>query len=316
MLGFQILARADDVICDTARFPSGRLPSTTEIRVNFSFVASRREGLDKAAELLGLAIIKPTSNATPAGGRLGFETIGSFKDLIHESPSGVSRQHREAPAALQLDEPGVHRLKTISNDSRTHVTHVLCLEPWEQLAERTLSFYRKHFQLPVGAFARAIHQSSLKPDGVNMEAVAFGDPEQHMSCRTGEFGGFGAWAQIRHLKQFDGNEAMRESVRKYFAWMLNEGRQDDPLPGTVSFEPRSYLGRDYSAYHFFEEKNYAQYEAWFIEQMSEAIDIGFDDLIPHLEKMCAHFLSPDRRRGMHRGWFDCLPSLGTRPRLQ
>lgn len=289
MYGFQMLARADDVIADVARFPSGRLPSTTKLTVHLALSSSREEGIDHACTLLGLDRIRPSQTSVVAGGEI---TVSSPAGAVSEwrKPDG-SVQPLLGDQPLVLAEPGVHTFVATAPNGRETAARVLALGEWRELAERAIAFHRQHFQTEPGAFARAIRGETLQPDGVTLEGVPFGDPEVRQSCRTGEFGGFAAWSQLKHMELFGRDEAMMQSVRRYFDWVTNKGREQDPRPNTLSQTPHEYTGREYGAYHLYQEHNYVQHEGWLIGQLTDAVSIGMSDLQPWLENLAAHFLA-------------------------
>lgn len=292
MEGFEILARADDVIADSDRFAHGRLPTTTRLRVHMARVGSRSEASQRAAALLDLAMAMPSATATVVGGSVALAAVGVPEQVVVERPDGSATSMTAVPEHLVLDQPGHWHIHS-QRAGRTHTTRVVALADWRAFAERSIAWHREHYQLPRGAFARAVNAAG-EPVGVTLAGSAFGDPDEGMSCRTGEFGGYAAWAQLLHQRAFGRDATMGESVDRYFGWLFNRGREANPGPGTLSFAAHNSHGRDYSPYHFFNEICYAQHEAWLIRQLADAIRDGHDETgeyLTHLRGLVTHYLS-------------------------
>jgi len=283
MEGFQVLARADDVIAPD--WPAGRLPDPDRLRIGLAHAADREEARLKAHRLLGLQSASSTATAVVQGGRID---LTPACELTWISPDG-SEACLSAVSHLPTDLPGQHRLLRRAPNGRIHESRVLVLAPWEELRAKALSAHRELYQLPRGAFVRCLNPDHL-PEGINFGGDPFGDPDVSGSCRTGEFGGFGAWAQLQALLDGQGDSAMESSVRRYLDWMLNRGHEDSPDYGTCAMQPHSVRGRDYGAYHAFEEMNYAQHEGWFVAQLADAVALGWKEYLPDLKGLCRHML--------------------------
>lgn len=245
MEGFRIWARADDVICDPKTFPTGRPPCTTRLKVHLAHLESREQALGRVEGLLGLSISRPSSTSGVLGQTITLNPLaqGSQRRLV--SPLGHNRSLNDNH--FLLEEEGITTIVTTSPSGLEHESRVFGLGPWASLSEKVLRFHRERYQLGVGAFARALNPS-LEPKGMNFGGNSFGNHEESGSCRTGEFGGYGAWAQILHQRAFGVNTEMSESVDGYFRWLLNIGR-DEPLPSTIDPNPQEVGGRRYSPYH-------------------------------------------------------------------
>jgi len=283
MDGFQLLARADDVLA--TGWPDGRLPAPDRLRVKLSLAESREEVLEEAHRLLALCSANPVSSSVVKGGSIA---LAQACDLTWVQPSGESVK-MSSVSELPATQPGQHRLLCRSAAGRVHESRVLVLGDWEALRLKALTTHRERYQLPRGAFARCLN-AEQQPEGRNFGGNHFGNPDESGSCRTGEFGGFGAWAQLLMLREGRGDEEMARSVRAYFDWMCNVGREENPGPGTLCFQPHSYEGRDYSPYHFYQEICYAQHESWLIGQLADAVDYGWEELLKHLQGLCEHYL--------------------------
>lgn len=287
--GFQMLARADDVIADVSRFSSGRLPSTTSLTFHLALSSSREEGIDRACALLGLDRVRPSRTSVVAGDHMTISSSAAGP-LEWRKPDGTLQRVRpEQP--VRLVEPGVHTFTATAANGRATACRVLALADWKVLAERAIGFHRRHYQTESGAFARALNGESLKPEGTTFEGIPFGDPDVRQSCRTGEFGGFAAWSQIKHMQVFGRDEEMLRSVQRYFDWITNKGREDRPRPNTLCRTAQEYTGREFGPYHLYQEHNYVQHEGWLIGQLTDAVSIGMSDMQPWLENVAAHFLA-------------------------
>jgi len=291
MTGFEVLARADDVICPAERFPAGRLPAVTELKLRLAFAHSRDDALLTAVQLLNLGAVIPGSTGGVIGSAVSLETIGDVFSLEVVNPDGSIKQIDVSSRSLALEAAGDYVLNAKASNGKVHPTRIHVFEGWKQMAERALNFHRQHYQLECGAFARSLRSLSLLPDGRQASGYHYGNPDEGGSCKTGEFGGFGAWALIVHQSIFGCSEQMSASVDRYFGWMLNRGREGNPRPGTVSFSPHRSQGLDYSPYHLFEMICYVQYETWFVRQLADAISLGDKSLLPHLQEMCRHVLN-------------------------
>lgn len=283
MDGFQVLARADDVLAPG--WPDGRLPAPNRLSIQLTLATSRDEVQRKAHSLLGLLSANPTSTAVVKGGAIALEAPCDLKWIQPNGDLSELSAVTDLPATL----PGQHRLLRRAQNGRVHESRVLLLEDWEVLREQAMCSHRELYQLPRGAFARCLN-SEKRPDGRNFGGNHFGDPDESGSCRTGEFGGFGAWAQLIAIKEGQGTDEMEQSVKAYLNWMCNVGREDHHGPGTLTFFPHTFEGISFSPYHFFEEICYAQHEAWLIGQFADAVSIGWEEYVPHLQGLCEHYL--------------------------
>ena len=292
MRGFDVYARADDVLVSGEGAATGRRPTVTELRVWFAAVESVDAGITLACEALGLVRVKPGQTCVVAGERLKFVVgVGAVSPVEWQKPDGTRTRLTAEANEVITQEPGVHCFTATSANGRGYTARVLALGDWQEMAERAIAFHRQQYQTDCGAFARCINGTSLKPDGFTFEGVPFGDPDAPQSCRTGEFGGFGAWSQIIHMQNFGPNETMLASVRRYFDWITNKGREEKPRPNTLCSTPHSYGGRDYGPLHLFEEQNYIQHEAWLMAQFVDAMEVGMTDLGDLFVRFCGHFLS-------------------------
>lgn len=85
---------------------------------------------------------------------------------------------------------------------------------------------------------------------------------------------------IKNLLLFGENKALAESVERYiYNWLLNRGHEDEPYFGTLNKKPASFLGRDYGAYHMFEEYNYMQHEIFLLEELADFYCLTRDESI-------------------------------------
>jgi len=283
MEGFQVLSRADDVLAPG--WPEGRLPSPDRISIRVAHADSREKVLRNAHDLLGLQSACPTSTSFVQGGVM---TFAAPCDLEWIQPNGEVL-NLSLVTDLPAEQPGQHCFRRRASNGRVHESRVLVVGDWVALRDQALTAHRKMYQLPRGAFARCLNDERV-PEGRNFGGNHFGNPDESGSCRTGEFGGFGAWSQLRLLLEGTQDPEMETSVRAYLDWMCNKGREDNPGPGTLTFFPHTYEGRSYSAYHFFQEICYAQHEAWLIAQLADAVRYGWKEFLPHLQGLCAHYL--------------------------
>jgi len=284
MDGFQILARADDVLAPG--WPEGRLPSPDSLCIRLTLADSRDGVLQKAHTLLGLQSAHPVTTSVVKGDTIRLQDPCDLTWIAPDGKASELSMVSEIPAM----QPGQHRLLRHASNGRLHESRVFVLEDWDVLRGEALSAHREYYQLPRGAFARCLNPAK-RPEGRNFGGNHFGNPDEGGSCRTGEFGGFGAWAQLKKLLEGVEDTQMEDSVHAYFDWMCNKGREDTPGPGTLTFFPHTYEGCSYSPYHFFEEICYAQHEAWLIAQFADAVKLGWTELVPHLQGLCRHYLS-------------------------
>lgn len=267
MTGFQILTQADDVLTDGR----GALPICSSLEIQIQFADTLMECYKKISETLEAAIAVPKITGGFSGGRIPFSVMGDYREIQIQSPSGKIREYSPSKEqVLLLEENGIYQLLVTSLNGRRHISRVLCHEDWETQFERINHFYKEHFQDETGAFYRIISSETLLPDKENFEGGSFGNPYLHHSCRTGEFGGFAAWAMIKNELTFGEKPELREAVKRYlFDWALNRGHEDTPYFGTVYKKPNQFLGREYGPYHLYEEMNYLQHEIFLLEEMAD-----------------------------------------------
>lgn len=265
MTGFQILTQVDDVITGTR--PA--LPRVEDLAIFVQFGTSVQDCIEKAAETLGIAIAQPTVSGGTTGAVIPYDIIGYAENIEVITPSENVAQSDNFNK-ICLDENGIYQIITESANGRKHTTRVLCHAEWETLFDNINRFYKDHFQDPTGAMYRVISQKSLLPDNYTFEGVHFGNPYKHGSCRTGEFGGFAAWAMLKNCILFGDKPELRESVEKYLLnWALNRGHEDKPFIGTINKKPNQFANRSYGAYHLYEESNYMQHEIFLLEEMAD-----------------------------------------------
>lgn len=192
------------------------------------------------------------------------------------------------------EKKGIYRIKTVSPAGYSHISRVLCHSDWENIFDKVNSFYRDHFQDKCGAFYRIIWSDTLTPgDGRNYEGTAFGKPEEIGSCRTGEFGGFAAWAMIKNQLLFGEKEEFSDSVRNYIEhWALNRGHEDTPYCATVYKKAQNFMGREYGPYHLYQEYNYPQHEMFLIEELKDYYKLcGDSEILQDAILLGEHFMT-------------------------
>ena len=286
MAGFQILSQADDVITK----PGQMLKTTDALRIGITFSNDFDMCWEDIANKLGIAIARFPVTGGMIGASLRMRLVGDCKNLIVLNPDGGASEARET---VTLSRPGVYRVQAESESGRTHTSYVLCHEKWENLFDRANDFHRRYFQHPGGAFYRVIWKDSLSPEnGITLEGIPFGDPRKTASCRSGEFGGFAAWAMIKNCLLFGQKPEIMESAGRYInGWALNRGHEDDPWPGTIYKQPDEFLGRKYGAYHVYRDVNYPQHEVWIAEELADYYTLtGDSGILPDLAKLCCHFI--------------------------
>lgn len=289
MTGFQLLTQADDVITDGR----GALPIVDTLEIQIQFAGSLSDCFAKISDCLGISIAMPAISGGQSGSRIPFDVIGNCTAVQIQDPDGkISIQK-----SLVLEKTGMYKLITLSPNGRKHISHVLCHEDWETQFDRINRFYKTYFQDKTGAFYRAISSDTLKPDKKTFEGVPFGDPYEHFSCRTGEFGGFAAWSMIKNQLVFGEKPEFTNTVQRYlFDWALNRGHEDNPYCGTVYKKPNTYRGRDYGSYHFYEESNYLQHEIFLLEQMADYYRLYKDaSVLPDALALADHIFSEHMR---------------------
>lgn len=271
IMGMQILAEASDVIV----FGRDKLPSVSQISFQIGFCKTLKESYEFISKVLCLSMAVFNISGGPQGATIPLCLIGDAFQVVVYTPSGkevkLGAKKNGDKMSLYLDELGMYEIQTISG-SRIHRSRVLCHADWELLFDVVNDFYRKYFQRPEGSFARVIWRDTLSPEGGRtFEGVAFGDTFEEMSCRSGEFGGFAAWAMIKNLLLFGPKPKLEESVGRYIKdWAWQEGATPGrPYPGAVYTKPQEFLGRSYGPYHLYHEVNYPQHEEFFIEEFCD-----------------------------------------------
>lgn len=287
MVGFQLLTQADDVV--TGERPALRPVNYLSFRIVFG--DSSQDCLEKIAEALGICIAMTAVSGGFPGTQLQVGFIGERESLLVQRPDGEEAAYT---GNLLLEQEGIYQLKTISSLGRQHISRVLCHSEWEQIYDKVNRFYRDYFQDPCGAFYRIIWSDSLKPeDSVNYEGTAFGSPGKIGSCRSGEFGGFAAWAMIKNQLLFGEKAEFSESVRKYIEnWALNRGHEDTPYCSTICKRPQTFLERSYGSYHLYQEVNYPQHEIFFMEELADYYKFSKEEgILKDAVRLAEHFMA-------------------------
>ncbi|MGL4739141.1 MAG: hypothetical protein ACRCW2_17005 [Cellulosilyticaceae bacterium] len=294
MTGFQILAEATDVYTGSER-PLRRV-KTLQLQLIF------KESIKDCLEAMSGALNIPMAYYELSGGALGsqipIEIFGQADTILVKSPSGKEVE-QQGDFVLKLEEAGIYEVIAKTNDRKTHVSRLLGCETWEKTFDKVNAFYKAHFQQPEGAFARVIWQDSLSPKaGITFEGVRFGDPHSLMSCRTGEFGGFCAWAMIKNCLMFEKKEELLESIHRYiYHWALNKGHEEQPFPGTVYKYPQIFQEREYGPYHLYHEINYPQHEVFLLEQLVDCYELG-EDVLEDIILLGEHFVKEHMQDGV------------------
>ena len=274
MIGFQLLTQADDVRTDGRR----ELPVVGGLDFEIRFADDLSACLPKAAEALELPIVVPKISGGPVGADVPVEVLGTCREITITDPDGGT-----APLEgnrIRLLKPGVYQVTAVSENGRPHVTRLLCHEGWERQLDRVNEFYCSHMQHACGAFFQGAASDTYAVDMDAIGGVRMGDPFSHYSCRCGEFGGFSGWAMIKNLLLFGEKKELTESVERYiYNWLLNRGHEDKPYFGTLNKKPASFLGRDYGAYHMFEEYNYMQHEIFLLEELADFYHLTGDESV-------------------------------------
>ncbi|MDD6032106.1 MAG: hypothetical protein PUC47_01260 [Oscillospiraceae bacterium] len=293
MTGFQILSQADDVICDE-RPP---LKAVSELHIQMAFCDSPEQAFQRISDILDISIAMPEIAGGFPESEIPFRFYGAPAQCTAIQPDGTEKLLDGS--RIVLTQTGEYKVKTIGSKGRVHLSSVLCQKEWEALYSTVNHFYASHFQHPCGAFSRVIWKDTLSPkDGFTFEGVAFGDPFKPVSCRTGEFGGFCAWAMIRGCQLFGKDPVLMDSIDRYInGWALNRDKAVPAYPGTVIKEPTSFQGRDFTPYHLYREFNYPQQEVFLLEQFADYYDLTGDArILEDLEGLALHFIH-DHMRG-------------------
>lgn len=288
MQGFQVLNQADDVV--TGDRP--RLKTVNSLCIRFAFGDSIQSCLDKIAALLGVAIAAYPLSGGPCGAHIPLEILGKMDSVTVTDPEGLACTLQNGGVALRI--PGVYEVKTVSRSGREHTSRLLCVQDWESIYDKVNHFYKDYFQHECGAFSRVIWKDTLSPNGgETFEGAPFGDPDKLLSCLTGEFGGYGAWAMIKNCQLFGEKPELLESVRRYlYHWALNRGHEDKPYPNTLYKKPAEFRGRKFGPYHLYREINYPQHEACLLQQFSDYYQLtGDKEILPELSALARHFMS-------------------------
>ena len=296
MEGFQILTQADDVVTDE-RPP---LLPVERLKIRILFGGSVTECMEQAAKHLGIGIAVPNIGGGLPGAAVPFQLIGKFNgDVKVIDPSGKCKTVIDIPeregriGVLELSMPGIYQIVTSGRSGRLHTTRVLCHEDWKILFHDVNTFYAEHVQDESGAFYRAVWKDNLSPGGGRtMEGTAFGDVEEHFSCRSGEFGGFAAAAMMKSLLLFGEDRKLQTAVDRYIInWVLNEGHDEKPFKGSICKSGQEFLGRTYGPYHLFQEVNYPQHEAFLMEQLVDYYRLTGDrGILLEAYRLAEHFV--------------------------
>jgi hypothetical protein len=287
MTGFQLLNEADDVLMEIGP-PLKAVPC---LEGSLFFASGAGECLEKIARMLNLCIIDFPVSGGLIGSEIPLKRIGEGSVEI-TAPDG-SRVD-DGGMKLRLEQKGRYRLTGVSPSGRKHVSGIFCQSSWEEIYDKVNRFYRDHFQDEAGAFYRVIRADTLSPRGYKtFEGISFGDVTEPMSCRTGEFGGFAAWAMIKNCLTFGEKPEFMPAIKKYlFNWALNEGHEDKPYPGTINSAASEYLGRVYGPMHLYREINYPQHEVFLMEEMADYFALTGDiEIAERVFKFGRHFVS-------------------------
>lgn len=287
ILGFQLLTQADDVRTDGR--PS--LPAVEKLDIQIQFSTDITDCMKKISSVLGRAIAVPRISGGPEGADIPFDIIGDAADIKVTDPDGTVSEYEEK--TVHLTKRGIYQITAETEDGLSHTTRILCHESWEAQLDRVNNFYREHMQHSCGACFRAISTDTLLPDKYILGGNAMGDPESHYSCRTGEFGGFTAWAILKNELLFGSKPELHDSVERYMLnWALSRGHEDKPYLGGLNKNPHKFLGRNYGPYHLYEEFNYMQHEIFLLEECADYYRLTGDEsvaedamnIVRHIEK--------------------------------
>lgn len=287
MTGFQVLSQADDVRCDGKKM----LPVVDSLDLVIGFPGSIGEAFREISETLGICIAMPKVSGGFSGSKIPYTLFGKAEEIRVEDPSGTEIGANNGEIALE--DLGEYAVITRSENGRQHRSSVLCQEEWEPMFDKVNRFYARYFQHECGAFSRVIWKNTLSPkDGLTFEGVEFGDPEQLMSCRTGEFGGFSAWAMIKNCLLFGEKPDLMSSIDRYINhWALNRDGGRVAYNGAICTQPTEFLGRKYSAYHLYHEVNYPQHELFLMEQFADYYFLTREKrMAEDLKNLVMHFI--------------------------
>ncbi|CAH0121229.1 hypothetical protein PAE9249_03755 [Paenibacillus sp. CECT 9249] len=296
MTGMQLLSLADDLLITDER----KLNRVHTMRIKIAFAETLEQAYLNICKLLGIGMAQFAVSGGIRQSVVPIRVVGHADRLRIFDPEGKSEEAEFAGDAhsLALNKIGEYRLSAISPNGRVHVSRMLCHDAWDKQFDLINRFYSKYFQLESGAFARVIWKDTLSPkQGRTFGGEAFGDAEEQVSCRTGEFGGFAGWAILKNLLWFGSKSEFhalfRDSVDRYIrGWALNENRPDRPNYGTISKKPVSMFGINYSAYHLFQEYNYPQYETWLIGQLIDYYELSGDrNILNDLIGLGKHYIA-------------------------
>ena len=287
MIGFQILTQADDVLVGNKK----PLFNSNLLTLHFFFGDSEKACIKWIASKLKIGIALPNISGGIKNNRISIKTAGECQKIYIIFPDQTTTEL--TGTILQLKDEGLYKIVTLS-ESRKHISTVQCHENWEILFNKINSFYKNHFQDESGAFYRVIWSDTLTPEGgITLEGTAFGDINALYSCRSGEFGGFAAWAMMKNILLFGGDPEIRKAVDHYVInWVLNRGHEDTPYNGSICKRSQQYLGREYGPYHLYHEINVPQHEAFFMEQLVDYYMITGDHTIMiDAWKLAEHFIT-------------------------
>jgi hypothetical protein len=287
MTGFQLLNEADDVLTEGGP----PLKAVSCLEGSIVFASGAGECLEKISRILDLCIVDFPVSGGPAGSEIPLKLIGKGSIEI-TAPDGSGAE--AGGMKLRLDQKGRYRLTGVSPSGRKHESGIFCQSSWEEIYDKVNTFYRDHFQDEAGAFYRVIRADTLRPDGCRtFEGISFGDVTEPMSCRTGEFGGFAAWAMIKNCLTFGEKPEFMPAIEKYlFNWALNKAHEDKPYPGTINSSASEYLGRVYGPMHLYREINYPQHEEFLMEEMADYFALTKNiEIAEKAFKLGRHFVS-------------------------
>lgn len=294
MIGFQILSEATDVYTGSET----TLRRVNGLQIQLIFRDSIKACLQAITESMNLSIAYYEVSGGVLGSQIPIEVLGKSDTICVKSPNGRVIEE-QGDFVLKLEETGIYEVVTQTADGKSHTSRLLGCESWEKIFDKVNAFYKTYFQQPEGAFARVIWKDSLSAkEGITFEGVRFGDAHSLMSCRTGEFGGFCAWAMMKNCLLFEKKETLTESIHRYiYHWALNRGHEESPFLGTVYKSPQVFLEREYGAYHLYHEMNYPQHEAFLLEQLVDCYTLG-EDVLEDMILLGEHFVKEHMKEGV------------------
>ena len=288
--GMQILTQADDVV--TVDRPLNRVD---HVRYTLHYAKDVDDAYRVVCDHLGIGMVGFDVFGAGIGGTIAMHTFGRVETYtVTCGDESVIKSVKEDGLELVIDREGIYEISVKGSSGKVHTSRALCHLAWDSMYDKVSHFYRKHFQLDCGAFARIIWRDTLSPEsGLNFEGGAFGDPKLVGSCRTGEFGGFAAWTMIKYMLLYGKNDELMESVDRYFhEWVLNEKTMENPYIGTICKHPHRHNGMEFGAYHLYKEMNYTQHEVFLLDEMVDYYLLNHDKGILHdLKQLAQHFVT-------------------------